>query len=149
MAWLYDQLALAYLRLGRNKEAYTAASYARFLAPSQAGAYIVMGEDLVSENRKEEAAITLMAGFLATADQKFIPLLQNVYEGGLDPQGCLFAPTSNGLILNNSCEIAHKDICKAFAEIIGVSLQANQRDFVKSVRQNASGHMGCTEDELR
>jgi tetratricopeptide (TPR) repeat protein len=70
-------LAVTYLRLGDDQEAYNAAAYARLLSPQYADAYAVMAEALFAENRKEDAAVSLIEGSLATGDPSLLPLLQN------------------------------------------------------------------------
>jgi tetratricopeptide (TPR) repeat protein len=149
MALLHDQLALAYLRLGRNEDSYNEAVYARLLAPAEPDAYIVMGQDLSGAGRKEEAAIALTEGYLVSKDKRFLPLLQNLYQSGLDPRGCAITQTPGGQMLNNSCEITHRHICEAFTGVIRVSLESNHRILADSIKKKGVVEMGCTQSELQ
>jgi tetratricopeptide (TPR) repeat protein len=146
---LYESLAMTYFRLGDNQEAYDAAAFARLLSPQYVNAYAVMGEALFAENRKEDAAISLTEGSLATGDPNLLRLLQNAYNSGIDPKGCSFMQTGNGPLLNNSCEVVHKDICKASSELIRVLLQDQQLGFADDVKNKALVRFECSADELQ
>ncbi len=146
---LYESLAMTYFRLGDNQEAYDAAAFARLLSPQYVNAYAVMGEALFAENRKEDAAISLIEGSLATGDPNLLRLLQNAYNSGIDPKGCSFMQTGNGPLLNNSCEVVHKDICKASSELIRVLLQDQQLGFADDVKNKALVRFECSADELQ
>ncbi len=146
---LYDRLGLIYLRFGKSQDAYDAAVYARLLSPQTPDAYIVMGKTLILSNRKEDAAVALMEGLLVTGDPKFVPLLQSVYQSGLDPQGCAFTQTAKGPFLNNSCEPVHKAICKASSELMTFFGQTQHQSLADAAKNKALLQFKCSSDELQ
>lgn len=145
---LYYGLAVAHLRLGEYQEAYNSASYTRSLFPQYANAYQVMGESLLSENRNEDAAVSLIEGLLITADPKLFPLVQRAYESGIDSKDCAFIQTPTGPSFNFSCEIVHNDVCKASAELVNVLLQDRQRDIADEFRKKALANFRCSSSQL-
>ena len=146
---LYDRLALTYMRLGDNQDAYNATVYARLLAPEKPDSYFVMGEALFAANRKDDAAVSLMEGLLVSGNREFMPLLQNAYQSGLDPKGCAFTQTADGPFLNNSCEAVHSHICKASSELIKIFLQDHEQIFADAAKNKARLQFKCSSDELQ
>jgi protein O-mannosyl-transferase len=146
---MYYGIATAYLRLGRNQEAYDAASYVRMFSSRYIGAYQVMGEALIAENRKEDAAVELIEGLIVSGgDQSLIPLLQKAYDRSLDPNDCAIMHDEKGASLNARCEIAHKDLCKASARLTEIAFQQHRSSLAGQMQSQAIKQFGCTADEL-
>lgn len=146
---VHERLALAYLRLGKPQQAYDAAVYARELAPLHLDAYIFLAEALFALNRKEEAAVALMEGLLMSGDKKFLPLLQTVYESGLDPSGCSIRKTGEGALLDNACQPVHNEICKASAGLMNIFAQDKHQDLADAMKQKALVVFQCKPEDLR
>ena len=144
---LYYALAAADMRVGKNDEAATAASYSALLAPQFSDSYVAMGDALFAENRKEDAAIAFMEGFLMSGDRKFAPLLRTVYGSGIDSKSCSY--TGGSPFPNPSCEIVHSDYCKASTLLIQRLTEARQPSLAANVKDNAIEQTGCSADELR
>lgn len=147
MESLYYALAADEIRLGKNDEAVTAASYSAMLAPQFPDAYVALGDALFAENRKEDAAISLMEGFLISGDRKFVPLLHTVYSSGIDAKGCSY--TGGSQFPNPSCELVHSDYCKASSRLIQRLLDARQPSLASNIKDNATQQTGCSPDELK
>jgi protein O-mannosyl-transferase len=145
---LYYYLAVTYLRLGDSQHAYDAATYARLLSPDYSDAYHVMGDSLLLAHRDEDAAVALIQGLLISGDRKLFPLVQNIYNSGLDAKGCAFAQTAKGPTFNTSCEIVRTDICKASAELIKVLRQDHEEPLADEIKQRALTRTGCTASQL-
>jgi protein O-mannosyl-transferase len=139
---LYQNLALTYIRLGDFPSAYEAAIQTRLLAPDRAD-YGLLSGILSATNRQDEAAVALIEGFLLTHNKGFLPRLRNLYVGGLDPQGCAFVQSSNGPILNYSCEPVHLEVCKASAELAEIYRNNQKQDVVADIERQAIENFGC------
>jgi protein O-mannosyl-transferase len=146
---MYYGIAMCYLRLGRNQDAYDAASYVRMLAPRYIGAYEVMGEALIAANRREDAAVELLEGLVVSrGDKGLMPLLQQAYNRSLDPNNCAFMQDASGASLNGRCEIVHKDLCEASARIIKNALEEQHAGLAGQMRNQAVTQFGCSAGEL-
>jgi hypothetical protein len=146
---MYYGIAMCYLRLGRNQEAYDAASRVRMLSSRFTGAYEVMGEALIAANRREDAAIELIEGLVVSGgDQRLIPLLQKAYNHSLDPNDCGFMQDASGASLNGRCAIVHKDLCEASARIIRIELNEQHSGLAGQMRNQAVMQFGCSVGEL-
>jgi len=139
---LYQELALTYWRLGDLRNAYEAAIQTRLLAPDRAD-YGLLSAILLAANRKDEAAIVLIEGFLITHDSNLISRLRSLYVGGLDPKGCAFTESPTGPNLNDSCEVVHIGLCKASTELMDIYRRNQKQDVVAEIEKNATEEFGC------
>jgi protein O-mannosyl-transferase len=146
---LYSSIAVTYVRLGRNQEAYDAAARAALLSPEIADPYITMGEALLAEGKKEDAVVALMEGLLISGDQKIMPLVQDVYRSDLGNENCAFRETAEGISLNTSCEIVHNDICRASNNLIRLLQQDQNKTAADQVNDRALEKFACSPSELR
>jgi tetratricopeptide (TPR) repeat protein len=139
---LYKELVLTYLRLGDTQNAYSAAVQARLLDPDNAD-YGLLSAILSASNRKDEAAIALIEGFMVTRNGDLMAQLHGIYAGGLDSKGCGFVETTGGPRLNYSCEVVHSEICKASSEL-GDIYRKNQRpETVFNIERRATEEFRC------
>jgi protein O-mannosyl-transferase len=146
---LYSSLAVTYVRLGKNDEAYSAAARAALLSPELADPYITMGEALLAEGKKKDAAISLVEGFLITGDSKILPLIQEVYRSASAEEDCAFRNSVEGQSLNNSCEAVHNDICKASGDLIKLLQQDQNRIAADRIKDRAVDTFECSPSSLR
>jgi tetratricopeptide (TPR) repeat protein len=140
---LYQNLALTYVRLGDLANAYEAATRAKSLAPDRAD-YVLLSALSSATNHKDEAATALIEGFLTTHNSAFLPRLRNLYSGGLDPKGCAFIQTANGLNLNYSCEIVYVGLCKASAELMDIYRKKQKPEVAADFERQATEEFGCS-----
>jgi tetratricopeptide (TPR) repeat protein len=113
----YRTLASAYLHLGRTPDALAAAEKATTIDPSNIGGYEEVARADLAQNRAEEAAIALAEGMIVTGDRGLLAKLLELYQGGLDSQGCAVKSSRHGPTLNPSCAIVQKDMCEAARRI--------------------------------
>jgi hypothetical protein len=144
---LYYTIAAAYIRLNKDDDAFAAAAYSATLSPQYTDAYVTMGDALLAEDRKEDAAISFMEGLLVSGDHKFLALLRSTYNSGLDTKGCSFIEGSQ--FPNPSCELVHNDICKASARLTKLLIDARQQSLADELQGQAIEESGCSRDELR
>jgi protein O-mannosyl-transferase len=141
---LYANLAENSLRLGESKTAHGAAVYARSVDPENLGNYLVLSKILVAEGHKEEATVALAEGIVVSGGRapELLQELRELYATGLDPQGCGIVQVSHGEYLNNSCETAHKDLCRASAELVSIYRQKLRPNAANRTKQYAVT-LGC------
>jgi protein O-mannosyl-transferase len=140
---IYEQLAITYLRLGRNEDAYLAAVHDRSLDPSKIQPYLIVGQTLANDGRKDEAAVALVEATLISGQRSILGMLDALYRSGVDREGCAMMQAANGLILNNSCAIVHDETCRAWAEVIQLNVQNNRQAVADEMRSRAIEHFGC------
>jgi hypothetical protein len=131
---LYANLAVNSMWLGDQKTAFDAALYGRLLDPQNRTNYQILGDILVAEGRKEDAAVMLVEGVLTSGDVGFLKTLRGLYGSGLDPKGCAIMQGAGGEVLNTSCEPAHNEICRALDDLVAVyrrKLRFNLVDYTK------------------
>jgi protein O-mannosyl-transferase len=141
---IYEQLAITYLRLGKNQEAYLSAVHARSLDPSKIQPYIIMGQTLAYDGHKEESAIALVEAMLLSGQRSILGMLDALYRSGVDREGCAMTQNANGTVLNNSCAVVHDETCRAWSEIIQLNLQNNHQGVADEMRSRAIERFGCT-----
>jgi tetratricopeptide (TPR) repeat protein len=146
---IYEQLAISYLRLGKNQEAYLAAVHARSLDPSKIQPYLIIGQTLANDGHKDEAAVSLLEATFISGQRNILKMLDALYRSGVDREGCAITQSANGMILNNSCAIVHDETCRAWAEIIQLNMQVNRQEFADETRTRAIEHFGCAADLQR
>jgi len=144
---VYRLLSLAYLRLGKTKEAGAEAVEARNREPMNPEVYRQLSSAFLANGQPDEAAVALMEGVFLTSDQSLRQDLLNLYRNGLDPKGCATVPGPNGPAINPSCESVHGHLCKAAAEAIQIGLRINRMDIAGSLRQGAVAQLGCASGE--
>lgn len=104
-------LSTVYERLARGDQALAAAQRAQAAAPLDPMSYRTMAAALLTERRADEAAVTLMTGFMLTGNVDLRSGLIDLYRGGLDPNGCALRP--DGTSLNAECAPVRRHVCAA------------------------------------
>jgi tetratricopeptide (TPR) repeat protein len=145
---LYQNLALAYLRLGDPQHAIDAAMHARALKPEQPEASLVLAQIYATQNRREDAALALMEGLFLTDNPRFLGPLDSIYRSGLDTEGCAITRTADGPILNKSCRFVHTEECKALAEVAKVYQETHRGDLAEQTKSRAINEFTCSANEL-
>ena len=130
---LYEGLYTVSMRLGDLQTALDAATHAHLLDPEEQRIYLALSYILLSEGRKDEAAIPLMEGLLVSgspATPEFLEPLQDLYRTGLDPKGCAIVQGARGQSINASCEPVHDELCRASADLVAIYRRYHRADLV-------------------
>lgn len=143
-ATLYANLAENSMRLGDHQTAFDAAMYARLLNPKNPANYQILSTILLADGRKEEAAVMLVEGMMVsgTGDPVFLETLRGLYKTGLDPKGCALVRGARGEFLNNLCEPAHDEVCRASADLVAIYRQ-ELRPNLADQTEKAALQLGC------
>jgi tetratricopeptide (TPR) repeat protein len=144
---VYRLLSLAYLRLGQTPQALAQGAVARTREPMNPEVYRQLSSAFLAGGQPGEAATALMEGVLLTSDQSLRLDLLDLYRGGLDSQGCAIITGPNGPAIDPSCEMVRRQLCKAAAGAIELSLKIGRRDIAESLRHGVAGQLGCTNGE--
>ena len=145
---LYQNLGLAYLRLGDPQKAIDAALHARDLKPEQPEASLVLAQIYAVQNQKEEAALALLEGLFLTDNLRFLGPLDSIYRSGLDTEGCAIVRTANGPTLNKSCKFVHNEACKALANVTKVYRDTRRGDLAEQTKSRAINEFTCSANEI-
>lgn len=108
----YKILASAYRRLGQPENALSSALQARGVNGAKADVYREIADAYLALRRGEEAAIALAEGMFATGDGNLRGNLLELYQSGVDPEGCAVVPGPRGPALNPRCAIVRRDLCE-------------------------------------
>lgn len=146
---LYEQLAITYFRLGDFENAYNAAVHARSLDPSELQNYLIIGQQLVREGRKDDAAVVYVEGTLVSESGRFLSPLEALYRTGIDTGGCAIRRSPNGDTLNTECAPVHLEICRASAELNQLYRDSLRQDLADAVKSKAATQFNCAQDRLR
>jgi tetratricopeptide (TPR) repeat protein len=141
---LYQNLGLAFLRTGDTQKAVDAALHARALRPEQPEPALVLAQIYASQNKKEDAALSLLEGLFMTGNLRFLGPLDSLYRSGLDSESCAIIRTANGPTLNKSCKLVHDEVCKALAEAAKFYRDTQRGDLAEQARAKAVDEFGCT-----
>ncbi len=147
---LFQKLSIAYQRLGDLQKAYDAALQARVYAPHRTDSYFTLANILMSGGHKEEAAVALVEASLISGNRAILGQLQKLYQvSGLDPQGCAFAASPGGPILNVACAPVKKELCAASSDLYSLYLQVRRLDLADQAKSAALRDFGCPADLIR
>jgi protein O-mannosyl-transferase len=146
---LYEQLSNTYWRLEDFPKAYDAAVRARELEPAKVENYIVIGQALVAQGRRAEAAQAFTEGMLVSGNQNLVAALSQLYRGGLDPAGCAIKQTPQGVLLDPSCAPVHDNLCRASAELSQLYKKGQREDVGAAIKSQAIQQFGCPVDQLQ
>jgi len=143
-ASLYANLATNSMRLGDRETASAAATRARLLDPNKLTNYQILSTVLLAEGRKEDAAVMLVEGIMISGygAPGFLDTLRGLYRAGLDPKGCAILQGERSELLNNSCEPAHNEICRASVDLVAVYRRELRPAFADRTKQTAL-ELGC------
>ena len=140
---LYRLLSEVELRLGDAQRALDHAHYALDLSPFSAPMYVELADVLVHSDRAEESAVALMEGEIITNDPGLTEHMVQLYRGGLDPEGCAAVEKNGQWMLNPSCAVVHRDLCKGSAGVEQIYAQAGRADLAASTKELAVQKLGC------
>jgi tetratricopeptide (TPR) repeat protein len=141
---LYRQLARTYIRLGNFQKAFETAIFACELSPQAGEGYLVLAELFQAQSRKNDEAVALLEYFLTSKNPRILGPLQTLYQSGLDQQGCAINRTSDGVSLNQSCEVVHNDLCQASIDLIEISIGAQRQDLADQFESEGKNEFGCS-----
>ncbi|MGB6943585.1 MAG: DUF1736 domain-containing protein [Bryobacteraceae bacterium] len=140
---LYRLLSEVELRLGDTPRALDHAHYALDLSPFSAPMYLELADVLLHSGRAEESAVALMEGEIITNDPGLTNHMVQLYRGGLDPEGCAAVEKNGQWMLNPSCAIVHRDLCKGSAGVEQIYAQAGRADLAASTKELAVQRLRC------
>lgn len=140
---LYANLAANSMWLGDQKAAFDAAMYGRLLDPQNRTNYQILGNILVAERRKEDAAVMLVEGMITSGDPGFLKTLRGLYVSGLDPKGCAIVQGVSGEVLNTSCEPVHNEFCGALDDLVSVYRRELRFNLVDYYTKKRAKELGC------
>jgi tetratricopeptide (TPR) repeat protein len=139
----YRLLAGAYLGLQDPEKALDAATRARTLEPSHPLGYRQTAAALLDEDRPDEAAVSLVVGFMVTGDAGLRQEVLDLYRAGLDDKGCAIRATPNGPVFDPSCDIVRRHLCAAAADTMRVYQQMGRGDRAEALERSAAHDFGC------
>jgi hypothetical protein len=140
---LYRLLSAVYLRLNDNERSLKEALYARELAPDDAQTYRQLASSYFDIPDPEQGVITLIEGIILTSDASLRDAVIDIYNSGLDVEGCAVVRRGNDVSLNPSCGIVHRHICAASADAIQLLIRTGRPEQAGSVRKLALDQVGC------
>jgi hypothetical protein len=88
---------------------------ARTINPASVEVYPQIADAYLAQGRGEDAAIALAEGMFATGDASLRQDLLQIYQSGVDANGCAVVPGPRGPALNPSCAIVHRNLCEGAA----------------------------------
>ncbi len=136
-------LSLVYERLGDRDRAITAASQARQSDPLNPLTYRQLADADLAAGRANDAAIVLMEGMIVTQDLAIRRELVDVYQSGIDTQGCALIDGPNGKAINPACTLIHNHLCAIAPDAIQVRLATGRRDIAEQMRHSFLSDYGC------
>jgi hypothetical protein len=134
-------LANAQERLQNSAAAVDLARAALAREPLNPIAYRSAASALLSARRADDAAVTLMTGFMITGQLEMRTAMIELYRAGLDTEGCAFRQTPNGPVLNEGCALVKRHLCAASAEAIRIHRAAGRADLAAQIEQTTGA--GC------
>jgi protein O-mannosyl-transferase len=125
-------------RLGDTSDALENAAYALNLEPFSALAYLQWANALLPARGAEDSAVALMEGEILTKDPFLKDQLVQLYRSGLDTQGCAAVENQGQWMLNTSCDVVRRHLCKAFAGAEKIYTSAGRADQAADIQGQAS-----------
>ena len=143
---IYWNLGLSHMRLGNYDDALKAYQYMTHLAPANPDSYQSVASALIAAGRNEEAAIALLEALLLDGGrQEPLRYLVEIYRQ-IDRDGCalIFAPGHPVAQLNADCPLVKTHICRAYAGLNRIFIDAHQPVLAKQTRDNALNSYKCS-----
>jgi tetratricopeptide (TPR) repeat protein len=135
-------MSAASVRVGDYPPAIDAGRRARALEPSNIVGHRQLAAALLSAQRYEDAAVTLMTGVLLTNSPELRQQLMELYRQGLDPLACAVALTRDGAVLNPACPTVRRHLCAATADAIPLQIDTGHREDAERLKTSAT-ELGC------
>jgi serine/threonine protein kinase/tetratricopeptide (TPR) repeat protein len=150
---VHNQLAEAYLGLGKWEEAAKSAAYSRHLGPNQTVAYLFLGTAQYNNGQPKEAALTLLEALLlddgTAANESFWGVLKACYTALGQQDGILANPNPNQKhTLNGGSAFVKEQIALACAEIVRHLSEARRFSDADNFRKSAINNYGVAESSL-
>jgi hypothetical protein len=140
----YLLLATATAHLSDPAGAISAARASRDRQPFESKAYRTEASALIGSGRVNEAAVTMMTGFMVTGDAGLRTAVIGLYAAGLDPEGCASRQNDRGqTVLNEKCGVVHQHLCAASEAAAGIYDRAGRPELAAAARQNAVSQFAC------
>lgn len=136
-------LSLAYLRLGNAREAVAVAARARGTEPANAANYRQLAAALLAAGRKDDAAAALIVGTFFTHDMDLRRQWIDLYQEGLDTEGCATRPGPYGPAVNPACGVVRRHVCAAAAELVPLFHRQGRDDLGEQFLAGARRDFGC------
>ena len=142
---IYWNLGLSHMRLGNYEDALKAYQYMCHLAPANPDSYQSIASAYIAMGRNEEAAITLLEALLLDGSrQEALRYLVEIYRQiDRDGNALIFAPGHPVAQLNADCALVKGHICRAYAGLNRVFLDAKQPTLARQTRDNAINTYKC------
>jgi len=131
------------LRLSDSAAAVAAARRGRMSNPFAAAAYQAEAAALVGARRADDAAVTLLAGFMITGDRSLRTGVMDLYRSGLDQGGCAVKTGPSGAVLDQECDIVKRHICAASTAAIAIYDAAGKAELSQRTRLSARQDFHC------
>jgi len=133
---LYNNLSLAYVRLGRFDQALGTYQQARRLDPHNPSRYVDVSAVLCNLGRWEEAAVALLEALAIRPDDPGVMgRLVEVYHR-LDPAGSEVAREGSGrLRLDGNHSVVRRNRCAAYRELVEIYTQAGEPEAAAETRR--------------
>jgi len=136
-------VSTAALRLSDSASAVAAARRGRMSNPFAAAAYQAEAAALVGARRADDAAVTLLAGFMITGDRSLRTGVMDLYRSGLDQGGCAVKTGPSGAVLDQECDIVRRHICAASTAAIEIYDAAGKAELSQRTRLSARQDFHC------
>jgi hypothetical protein len=136
-------VSTAALRLSDSASAVAAARRGRMSNPFAAAAYQAEAAALVGARRADDAAVTLLAGFMITGDRSLRTGVMDLYRSGLDQGGCAVKTGPSGAVLDQECGIVRRHICAASTAAIEIYDAAGKAELSQRTRLSARQDFHC------
>jgi len=98
---------------------------------------------MLDARRPDDAAVTLLAGFMVTGDTSLRVRAMDLYRSGLDQGGCAVRSGPAGPVLDQDCAIVRRHICAASIEAIEIYDSAGRVELAERARQSARQEFHC------
>jgi hypothetical protein len=139
----YRLLATAHARsLSGADASIAAANRARELEPLSPQSYRSTAAAQAAARRFDDAASTLLAGFMVTGDVSLRESVVALY-GRLDPAGCATTSGPSGPTLNPACEPVRRHLCLASREAVETQRGRGRIDLAENLTTAALQNFGC------
>jgi tetratricopeptide (TPR) repeat protein len=142
--WL---LAAVYLRLGKTKEASTAASEALALHPLNPEAYRQICFAFAAQDRIDEAAVALIEGLLITSEPRLRSDLLDLYRKAFS-NSCAITAGPDGPMVNLTCGLVREQFCAASVEVLKAAVEEGRQSVARQQKQIFLRDYGCPATSL-
>jgi hypothetical protein len=137
-------VSTAALRLNDTGSAVDAAQRGRHANPFAPAAYQAEAAAMIDARRVDDAAVSLLTGFMVTGDVSLREAAIDLYRGGLDRSGCAVRSGPAGTVLDQTCDIVKRHLCQASIEAAKIYSAVGRAGMASNVLASARQQFGCT-----